>query len=47
LIPLIFGVLASVCFNDEHFFERHEVNDPGADGDLPAEFRTGELPGTK
>jgi hypothetical protein len=47
LISPIFGVLTFIRFDDEHLFERHEVNDPGADGDLPTKFCTCELPGTK
>ena len=47
LIACVVGVLTSVRFNDEHLFERHEVNDPGADGYLPAEFDASELSGTK
>jgi hypothetical protein len=47
LISLIFGVLTSVRFNDEHLFERHEVNDPRADGYLPTKFDASELPRTQ
>jgi hypothetical protein len=47
LIGCIVGVLTSVRFNNKHLFERNEVNDPGADGDLSAEFRIRELPRTK
>ena len=47
LISPIFSVLTSIRFNDKHLFERHEVNDPGADGYLPTKFDASELPRTK
>jgi hypothetical protein len=47
LILPIFGVLASVRFNNKHLFERNEVNDPGADGNLSAKLDASELSRTK
>jgi hypothetical protein len=38
LVSVIFSVLTSVRFDDEHFFKRDEVNHPRSKGHLPAEF---------
>jgi hypothetical protein len=41
LIARAFGVLAPVCFYDEHLFERDEVDNPRADGYLSTKFNIG------
>jgi hypothetical protein len=47
LISSVFGVLTSIRFNDKHLFKGDEVNDPGSDWHLPAEFRIRKLPRMK
>lgn len=38
IIVVTVGVLASICFDDEHMFEADEIGDPGADRHLTPEF---------
>jgi hypothetical protein len=44
LVSSAFGVLASISFNNEHLFEGDEVNNPGSNRYLSAEFRICQLP---
>jgi len=47
LISCTVSVLTAIRFNDEHLFERHEVDNPRSDGHLPAKFGTCKLPRTE
>jgi len=40
----VVSVLTSIRLNDKHLFERDEVNNPGSDGNLSAEFCACKLP---
>lgn len=44
LIAFAFRMLTSIRFNDQPLRERNEVDDPGSDRDLPAEFDGVQLP---
>jgi hypothetical protein len=44
LVTCALNMLTAIRFNDEHLFERHKIDDPGPERDLPAEFDMGELP---
>ena len=46
-VMLTLGVLTSVCFKNELFFERNEVDNPWSKWNLPPEFDVVELTRTK
>jgi hypothetical protein len=44
LVACALNTLTAIHFNDEHLFERHKIDEPWPERNLPAEFDMGELP---